>query len=295
METPTIMKKLLISLGLSLLVSTVAFAQPSPTPITNPPDDGTGGTGGTGGTTSPPNLTYHGGSVVQNAKMTYIFWGWGSGGAVGSGEYTSELIAFRRYSMPNHLGMLAQYNATQSAGLLNSGVADVYDPTAPPANITDLDVQHEIQKYFHNQIDPWNIYVVILPPGVVVTSPDGSRSCNASGGLFSGYHYNFWDPETWGNVRARYAVVPYPECSSGRPAGWSDPMAAERWILHEVRETMTDPHLDGWYDSYGQEADDKCHTLTFTEFAPAPPPYYSRYFSFGLQQEWSNAVHGCVQ
>jgi hypothetical protein len=71
-------------------------------------------------------------------------------------------------------------------------------------------------------------------------------------------------------------------------------MAAERCVLLEVRETMTDPHLDGWYDSAGLEADDKCRTFTFTEPAPAPPPYYSRHFTFGLQQEWSNAVHGGV-
>jgi len=292
---PDHMKKLVVSIALSLLVSTIAIAQVNPTPVTNPPDDPNPGTCCYGGGTSAPNLSFHGGSVVQNAKMTYIFWGWASGGGVGSGEYTSDLIGSRRYSMPNHMGMLAQYNATQSAGLLNSGVPDVYDASAPAANITDLDVQHEVQKYFHNQVDPWNIYVVVLPPGVQVTAPDGTVSCNASGGRFGGYHADFWDPETWGNVRARYAVVPYPECPSGRPAGWSDAMTAEQFVLHEVRETMTDPHKDGWYDIYGQEADDKCQTLTFTEFAPAPPPYYNRVFSFGLQQEWSNAAHGCVQ
>jgi hypothetical protein len=289
------MKKLLAVLAFSLLTTTAALAQVNPTPITDPGDETTDpGTSGGGGT-SQPNLTYHGGSVIQNAKMTYIFWGWASSGVQGSGEYTSDLIAFRRLSMPNHLGMLAQYNATQSAGLLNSGVADVFDAAAPPSYITDLDVQHEIQKYFHNQIDPWNIYVVILPPGVTVTSPTGASSCGATGGVFCGYHYNFWDQGTWGNTRARYAVIPYPECTSCRPTGWGDSMASERWILHEVRETITDPHLDGWFDSYGQEADDKCSTLTFTEFAPTGPPYYNRYYSFGLQQEWSNAAHGCVQ
>ena len=65
METLTTMKRLLASLALSLLFSTVAIAQPSPTPIIPPPDDGSGGSGGTGGTTTQPNLTFHGGSVVQ--------------------------------------------------------------------------------------------------------------------------------------------------------------------------------------------------------------------------------------
>jgi hypothetical protein len=51
----------------------------------------------------------------------------------------------------------------------------------------------------------WNIYVVILPQGVVVTSPDGSRSCNASGGLFSGCNYNFWEIRKRTATCARYA------------------------------------------------------------------------------------------
>ena len=194
--------------------------------------------------------------------------------------------------MPGHLGMLAQYNATQSAGLLNSGVPDVFDPVAPPTYISDLDVQHEIQKYFHNNIDPWNIYVVILPPGVVVSDRNGQMSCSVSAFGFCGTHSNFWDPGTYGNTRARYAVIPYPVCC--RPDGFGDSMTAEVQIIHEVRETMTNPHFDAWYDSNGLEADDKCHTQTFTEFAPAGPPYYNRYYSFGLQKEWSNSAHACV-
>lgn len=281
------MKKLLAALSFSLLVSAAAVAQVNSTPITDPGSGGgdTGGGGSTGGTYTQPNLTYHGGSKVVNAKMTYIFWGWAGPGAPGSGEYTSELIAFRRYGIPNHLGMLAQYNASQSAGLLNSGVPDVFDPVAPPPDITDLNVRQEIQKYFHDQIDPWNIYVVVLPRGVTVTSPNGKRSCNAiSGGDFCAYHYNFWDNGTIGSTRARYAVIPYPDCC--RPYAFNDAMAAEVSVIHEVRETMTDPNLDAWFDIAQLEADDKCATLTFSE--------YSSGFTFGYQQEWSNAVHGCV-
>ena len=68
------MKKFLIATTLSLFVATAALAQNTNPSVIIPDDDGTGtggsGTGGTGGTTSQPNLTYHGGSVVQNAKMT---------------------------------------------------------------------------------------------------------------------------------------------------------------------------------------------------------------------------------
>jgi hypothetical protein len=287
------MKTLFIASAFSLLVFGAPSARAQPASIIAPGDDGGGGGGG-GGTGAQPNLTYHGGSKIVNAKMVYIFWGWSASGALGSGEFTSELIAYRKLAMQGRMGMLAQYSASQSAGLLNSGVADVFDPVAPPLDITDLDVQHEIQKYFHDQIDPWTIYTVILPRGVTVTGPTGERSCNAiTGGTLCGYHHHFWDNGSIGSTHARYAVIPYPDCC--RPTGFGDATAAEVTILHEVRETMTNPHGDAWYDSYHNEADDKCSSLTFVQFAPAPPPYYNRFFAFGFQQEWSNADHGCVQ
>jgi hypothetical protein len=286
-ETLNVMKKRILVSALSLVISASAFAQT----LFKPPDSGGSSGGGT-----IPNLTYHGGPVIQNAKLVYIFWGWSSSGAVGSGEFTSELIGFRQYGMPGHLGMLDQYNATQSAGLLNSGVPDVFDPVAPPPSISDADVQHEVQKYFHDQVDPYTIYMVVLPSGVTVTAPNGTdRSCSVSGGKFCGYHWHFWDNGTYGSTDARYGVIAYPECSVCHPSGWSDAMATEMWVLHEGREAMTDPHIDAWYDSVGQEADDKCSNLPFTQFAPKPPPYYSGFFTFGYQQEWSNADRRCVQ
>jgi hypothetical protein len=282
------MKSFLLASALSLLVSAAGVSQT----LLKPPGDG----GSSGGGSTNPYLTYHGGALIQNAKLVYIFWGWSGPGAMGSHEYTSELIAFRTYGMPNHLGMLDQYKATQSAGLLSSGVPDVFDPTTPPASISDADVQHEIQKYFHNQVDPYTIYTVVLPPGVTVSSPDAkSQSCSASGGSFCAYHWHFWDIGTYGNTNARYAVIAFPECGVCHPTGWADPTSAEIWVIHEGREAMTDPHRDAWYDSLGQEADDKCSNLPFTEYAPMPPPYYNGFFTFGYQQEWSNADGRCVQ
>ena len=47
---------------------------------------------------------------------------------------------------------------------------------------------------------------------------------------------------------------------------------------------VTDPRGSAWYDSSGNEADDKCAwTGLFLENG------------FGYQPEWSNSAHGCVQ
>ena len=48
---------------------------------------------------------------------------------------------------------------------------------------------------------------------------------------------------------------------------------------HEIRETVTDPVFNGWYDNAGYEADDKCawHHL-----------YQTKVGSFWVQPEYSN-------
>jgi hypothetical protein len=53
---------------------------------------------------------------------------------------------------------------------------------------------------------------------------------------------------------------------------------------HEIREAVTDPDLNAWYDSSGYEADDKCawHNL------------YQTANGFWVQPEFSNKDNGCV-
>jgi hypothetical protein len=57
---------------------------------------------------------------------------------------------------------------------------------------------------------------------------------------------------------------------------------------HEQAETMTDPQLNAWYDSNGEETGDKCAWMNLqnTSFSTG---------SFPTQPLWSNSVGGCVQ
>lgn len=57
---------------------------------------------------------------------------------------------------------------------------------------------------------------------------------------------------------------------------------------HELSETITDPFLNAWYDSSGQEVGDKCAW----QFGA---PVLLGTTSWQLQEEWSNANKGCVQ
>jgi hypothetical protein len=57
---------------------------------------------------------------------------------------------------------------------------------------------------------------------------------------------------------------------------------------HEFMEAITDPNLNAWYDSSGSEIGDKC-AWTFSSCVSLTGGNWQ------LQQEWSNAVSGCVQ
>lgn len=57
---------------------------------------------------------------------------------------------------------------------------------------------------------------------------------------------------------------------------------------HEFMESITDPDLTAWYDSSGEEIGDKC-AWQFSSCVNLTNG------SWQLQEEWSNAVNGCVQ
>ena len=55
---------------------------------------------------------------------------------------------------------------------------------------------------------------------------------------------------------------------------------------HELYETVTDPQLNAWYDSTGQEIGDKCAWTTSTKVVAGK--------TFTIQQEWSNIAKACA-
>ncbi len=236
------------------------------------------------------NLTYHGGDVINTAKVGCIFWGptWASGGS-DSGN-ASAIQSFRnQLGTSSHYSMLTQYydanfiNTTNLAG----SQADWFDTTnALPSsgNVTDSIVRAEVNRYLagHGSSNGSTVYEVFLPkyvPGTstLVYSSDGSStSCGGPGLAYCAYH--------WNNGSTKYSIEPYPSCSGCQVSGWTVAQNMEHFMVHETREAVTDPLGTGWYDSSGQEADDKCAwTGLFISGG------------YGYQPEWSNAAHGCVQ
>ena len=240
------------------------------------------------------NLSYHGGDVINTARVVCIFWGptWASGGSDNSRATTIQ--SFRnQLGTSSHYSMLTQYydsgahiNTTNLAG----SQPDWFDTTnALPSsgNVTDSVVQSEVKRYISaHGYNGSTIYEVFLPkyvPGTstLVYSSDGSAtSCGGPYLQYCAYHSHY--SSTSGYVK--YSIEPYPSCSGCQVSGWTVVQNMTHFMVHETREAVTDPRGNAWYDANGYEADDKCAWTGL---------FISN--GYGYQPEWSNAAGGCVQ
>jgi hypothetical protein len=239
------------------------------------------------------NLSYHGGDVINTAKVVCIFWGptWASGGSDNSRATTIQ--AFRnQLGTSTHYSMLTQYydsayiNTTNLAGTQ----PDWFDTTnALPStgNVTDSVVQSEVKRYVSAHGTNYStVYEVFLPkyvPGTtkLVYSSDGSStSCGGPGLAYCAYHSSYWN----GSNYVKYSIEPYPSCSGCQVSGWTVVQNMTHFMVHETREAVTDALGNAWYDSSGEEADDKCAWTGL---------FLSN--GYGYQPEWSNRNNGCVQ
>ncbi len=105
----------------------------------------------------------------------------------------------------------------------------------------------------------------LIANGIYVVLTAGDVSVSGFGSSFCGYH----SVETISNTNVRYAFIgnPAPSHMNGCAPGQNqtnspnnnpgaDAMAST--IAHELDEVVTDPNLDAWYDSGGNEVADKC-------------------------------------
>jgi hypothetical protein len=233
---------------------------------------------------SKANITNHGGPVITSAKVVFIFWGPSFANAASADHtYATTLQAFR-----NQFGTNGEYNTiTQYSGIqltnLGSGTADWFDTSTPPTNVTDSTVRSEVNRYFsggHGAFNNSTIYEVVIPSSSY-SSSGSSTSCGGPRLSYCAYHGHYAN----GSNDVKYSIQPYPSCSGCQVSGWSAVQNEEHFVCHETREAVTDPDLNAWYDSSGNEADDKC--------AWSPTPFLSG--GYGYQYEWSNANGGCVK
>jgi len=232
--------------------------------------------------TNKSNVTNHGGGVIANAHVVYLFWGsvFCSGGS--QTAYASTLQAFR-----NQFGGTGEYKTINQYGItfpstLSGGTADAFDCTNPPTNVTDATVRSHVTSYLASHtFDNSAVYEVVIP-STSYSSSGSSTSCGGPSLAYCAYHGSY----STGGHTAKYSIEPWPGCSGCKVSGWSNVQNAEHFVCHESREAITDP-VNGWWDgTTGEEADDKC--------AWSPSPFIGTN-GYAYQYEWSNADGGCVK
>ena len=240
------------------------------------------------GTTYAPSygsgdLIDHGGHEISSAGFFAIYWNSSvanSPGPLGVGTLRTGVQNFvSAFGAATDYSIITQYGTRDPIATILVPIGDYVDTRATANSISDSKIKTYLTSLFNSgvvTVAENNVYGVYFPSGMKITL-QGGTSCSS----FCGYHGYL----TYNGKNIKYAVFPYTDC---RACSLSGKTAADILTIvssHEIRESVTDPNLNAWYDRLGYEADDKCawHNL-----------YKMTSGSYWVQPEYSNAVHGCV-
>ena len=239
-------------------------------------------------------LRNHGGPQIANAGFFAVYWNGSVANAGGKGitslgyaTLQSQLSDFTRLFSDNinytSSDPGADYTVVQQYGVRNNissaplspvltTLGYYIDSRASQSSISDSSVRSYLASLFQSGAVPVSanvVYGVYFPPGMKVTLQ--GQSCVS----FCGYHGHF----TYAGKDIKYASFPYLNCSACMLSGFSVADMLTIVTSHEIREAVTDPDLNAWYDNAGYEADDKCawHNL-----------YQTQNGGFWVQPEYSN-------
>jgi len=249
---------------------------------------------GTGGSGITP-LNYNGGPVMLGQTHIYFIyygdWSVDSNAKAILSDFANGLSGSGYYNI------LTQYSSggsNISNSVVLSGTYTSSYVAAQPTNLNDGDIQGIVQSAIKGgtPVDPNGVYFVLTAPGVGESSGFLSSYC--------GWHTAATINGTW----VKYAFVGDAGNNSGcsvqfgsSPNGDPPVDAMISVIAHELSESVTDPLLNAWYDSAGNEIGDKCAWNFGTEFT-APNGSTANItlggFNFLIQQEFSNASDSCV-
>jgi len=228
------------------------------------------------------NLINHGGHEISGAGFFAIYWNSSvanSPDSQGTGTLQTEIANFAStFDKDLDYNLIQQYSATDTISSTLTFAGDLVDTRPTQSSIADSKVKSYIASLFNSGLVTANantIYGVYFPSSMKITSQGGS-SCAA----FCGYHGHF----AYNGKDIKYAVFPYTDCRACSVPGKAVADILTIVTSHEIREAVTDPDLNAWYDSAGYEADDKCawHNL------------YQTASGFWVQPEYSNKDKGCV-
>ena len=229
---------------------------------------------------SSPDMTWHGGGIMQTAATASIFWGtsW-SNSAFASDKINGMDSFYGGFGRSNYAATSNEY--TDASGAVTSSVSYLghfMDPSASlnhPPQVSDI-VTEVCSVLTSNGVTP-------VPNGFYMVYTDRGRG---------GQQYCAWHSYgSCGGVQIQVAFAFNLDGDAGcdpgdTQTGHSQGLAAIANVsAHELSEARTDPELNAWYDASGAENGDKC-AWTFN----VPFVTFSNRSIWKLQGEWSNAA-----
>jgi IPT/TIG domain len=276
-------------------------------------------------TAGTAKLEYHGGPIMPS-NTNYAFYWDPPGGPSYPAAYQSGLNTFfedlahdsggvqnvdsvaTQYN--DSAGEFANYDSHFGGAILDTDPYPANGCLAAPICLTDAQLQAELKSYIKAHGLPHDLtheYFLLTPPGVEDCFEVSSVECSAgsTSAVYCAYH-GFINVSGGPIV---YANDPYVTgnggCDDGEhPNNNPSDGALQGGLSHEHNESITDPELNAWYASNGEENGDKCRTFNeATEFGTplGTAPDGSRYNQvidanlYWYQQEWSNEGLQCKQ
>jgi hypothetical protein len=261
------------------------------------------------------NLSYHSGGPIMSTNTNYaIYWlpptysynGNNAGYEATLNQYLTD-VAHDSHTKSNAFALATQYTDNVSGGhnvaydSTFSGSVVVTD--ALPSNgcaaaavcLTDAQLRTEIQSVVTAQGWPQNLtseYILFTPPGLESCFDSSNTECSTN--YYCAYHSYF--ASTGGQIV--YANMTYAKtggCDIGEYPNSSDADPTISVLSHELNESITDPHLNAWFDAAGYENGDKC-SWTFGTLSGTHPAQYNQTINghhYLMQEEWSNTNSTC--
>lgn len=279
-------------------------------------------------------IVYHGGPVLHGVTTYAIFWDPDHAFAASTESLVGGFLAnvahdsggsddvFSVASQYTDAAGSAQYAQTYGGSYVDSdpyptsGDCGETTPGAPTC-VTDSQITGELASFAaaHTLATGMGSLFVVLTPDTVVTCMDGGDQC--SNNTYCSLH----SYTGAGSSTLLYIEIPFTELGSASSAkgcqddgnslvqapnqdpGFGD--VALKSLSHEMLETISDPLLNAWYDTAGNEIADLCNGVTWSPdaFLPveggeaAAGTLWNQTINgahYYLQGAWSNATGECA-
>jgi hypothetical protein len=239
-------------------------------------------------------INYHGGPLILGTTNVYYIWYGNWSGSNGAAVPILTNLAQQIGGSPYFNINTTYYNG--SGTTVSNSVAfagSTTDNYSRGTALGDSDITTIVTTAISNgglRNDPKGVYFVLTSPDVQETS----GFCT----IYCGWHTS----STILGADIKYAFVgDADQCPSAcaaqspGPNSTTGPDAMASIIAHELEEAVTDPDLNAWYDSAGNENADKC-AWTFGALFTAPNGAAANMklgtLDYLIQQNWVNATGG---